>query len=622
MERDNISISNNNKTIRNDHLQYDKDGKSTSDKQQINNNLINGNLSNQNMGTKSNVNSSQPSLNQKQTINNKIQPISAVKSVIVSENSDGSIQLDGVSGTDLDDPDNKHLLESFQSNDFTLNESVFEEKINDTHLNDIQSKVSDLYSSDEIKPLLEQQQSTESDRTKVKRKSIVKNSSSVQSFNRVGRKSFDLPDFDKPTLHVQFEKTNEKTQGRNTLNPRPVSGHVSSAESISSHPSQVSTQTSTSSTSSSDDSSSNDQFSEMRPPDGGWGWVVVFASFMVNLIADGITFSFGVIFAEFLNYFGESKAKTAWVGSLFMAMPLLSGPIASFMTDRFGCRKMTILGAILSSVGFLLSSFTDSMLMLYFTFGVLAGFGLSLCYVAAVVIVAYYFDKRRSFATGLSVCGSGIGTFIFAPLTQFLIEEYGWRGTTLILAGIFLHMIIFGLLMRDLEWTTYSAKKRAKALRERNKLGISAESFSVTNSTNTGATTSSNLNHEPFEYRGIQASPIKPLEDPRLFSSLITLPTYLKNGEKVPMEVLELLTSNKNVPNILLKNYPTLTYSRSFSEPLASHTGSLTNLDQLQENVNENKTRRKSKRRSNNEEAFRTWLAKGQEEFPRHRVIR
>lgn len=64
----------------------------------------------------------------------------------------------------------------------------------------------------------------------------------------------------------------------------------------------------TSSTSSSSSSSSLD-ISEARPPDGGWGWVVVLASFIVNLIADGITFSFGVIFVEFLDYFGENRGK-------------------------------------------------------------------------------------------------------------------------------------------------------------------------------------------------------------------------------------------------------------------------------------------------------------------------
>lgn len=67
------------------------------------------------------------------------------------------------------------------------------------------------------------------------------------------------------------------------------------------------------------------------------------------------------------------------------------------------------------------------------TFGVITGFGLSLCYVAAVVIVAYYFERRRSFATGLSVCGGGIGTFLFAPISQRLI---GKRLTMISLAKI------------------------------------------------------------------------------------------------------------------------------------------------------------------------------------------
>lgn len=165
----------------------------------------------------------------------------------------------------------------------------------------------------------------------------------------------------------------------------------------------------------------------------------------------------------------------------------------------------------------------------------------SLCYVAAVVIVAYYFDKRRSFATGLSVCGSGIGTFIFAPLTQFLIDEYGWRGTTLIMAGVFLNMTVCGMLMRDLEWTTYKSKQKAKQKRKKkHKLGVSADSFSVSNSTNTNGTTSNlqkdetngnEMDRSDENGEGNQSMSYE--NDPRLFSSLITLPTFVKNGEKV-----------------------------------------------------------------------------------------
>lgn len=207
-----------------------------------------------------------------------------------------------------------------------------------------------------------------------------------------------------------------------------------------------------SSSSSSSSSSEDDEFSEeiiyQVHPDGGYGWLIVFVSFLINMIADGITFSFGIFNVEFLRVFNDSKGKTAWISSIFMAVPLLSGPIASYLTDRYGCRKVTIFGSITASIGFLLSAVSNSMEMLFITFGVIAGFGLSLCYVAAVVIVAYYFDKKRSFATGISVCGSGIGTFLFPPLIQYLIDTQGWRSCTIWLSGILLNMCVCGALMR------------------------------------------------------------------------------------------------------------------------------------------------------------------------------
>ena len=74
---------------------------------------------------------------------------------------------------------------------------------------------------------------------------------------------------------------------------------------------------------------STDSFSKYipTPPDGGWGWVVVFASFLVHVIVDGITFTFGVFYMEFLEYFGESKGKTALVGSLLAGFYLMSGEL-------------------------------------------------------------------------------------------------------------------------------------------------------------------------------------------------------------------------------------------------------------------------------------------------------
>lgn len=188
----------------------------------------------------------------------------------------------------------------------------------------------------------------------------------------------------------------------------------------------------------------------VKPPDGGWGWVVVLGSFVAHLIADGCSFSFGVLYAELLDYFGESKGKTALVGSLFVSVPLITGPVASALTNRYGCQTTVAAGGLIAGVGFVVSAFADSIEVLCVTIGIVSGLGLSMVYVPAVVVVAQYFEKRRAFATGIAVAGSGIGTFVFAPLTQLLIDLYTWRGAVLIIGGLMFNVIVCGLLFRPL----------------------------------------------------------------------------------------------------------------------------------------------------------------------------
>lgn len=61
------------------------------------------------------------------------------------------------------------------------------------------------------------------------------------------------------------------------------------------------------------------------PPDGGYGWVIVFASFMNHVIVDGIAFTFGIFYGDFLDYFNSGKGETALVGSLLSGFYLLTG---------------------------------------------------------------------------------------------------------------------------------------------------------------------------------------------------------------------------------------------------------------------------------------------------------
>lgn len=64
------------------------------------------------------------------------------------------------------------------------------------------------------------------------------------------------------------------------------------------------------------------------------------------------------------------------------------------------------------------------------------GIGFGMIYLPAVVCVSYYFESKRALATGLAVCGSGVGTFLFAPFAQWLLKVTDWRNSNLIFAGL------------------------------------------------------------------------------------------------------------------------------------------------------------------------------------------
>lgn len=194
------------------------------------------------------------------------------------------------------------------------------------------------------------------------------------------------------------------------------------------------------------------------PPDGGWGYVVVLASFLIHVIADGVTYSFGVFYLELLYYFEEGKGATAWIASILVGVTLCSGPISSTLVNRFGCRAVTIAGSILASASLLASMWARNIITLYFSIGIGTGLGFGLIYLPAIVSVTCYFEKYRSLATGIAVCGSGLGTLIFAPFVDYLIAMYGWRGAIMICSGIVLNCTVLGALFRPLP--TRQLKKR------------------------------------------------------------------------------------------------------------------------------------------------------------------
>lgn len=287
-------------------------------------------------------------------------------------------------------------------------------------------------------------------------------------------------------------------------------------------------------------------------PDGGWGWVVVAAAFMVSACADGLAFSFGLLHERFSIYFNATQSETSMIGSLFIAVPLLAGPIMSALVDRYGCRVMTMIAGLLSTIGFLLASLSNSIGMLCLTFGFLSGLAMGILYVTAVVSVAFWFDKRRNLAVSLASCGIGFGTVLYSPLTHWLLEFYGWRSTIIILAGTLLNMCVCGALMRNPEWLNIKQKRERSLSRTRSKGSSRSGSISSRSvdgqSTYLGAEELKSLlesGQSPEYILATLASSIKEAEELeantdmnadqtfKRMHSAVHLPTFIQRNDKV-----------------------------------------------------------------------------------------
>jgi MFS family permease len=166
------------------------------------------------------------------------------------------------------------------------------------------------------------------------------------------------------------------------------------------------------------------------------GWFVVAAAFAITFVGYGCAYTFSV-FIEFLQRdFGGSRGSVSLVysiaGFLYCSLGMISGPLA----DRWGARRLAVLGMALVGAGLMLASAAHSLVQVYAAYGLGIGLGIGCAYVPALGAVQRWFVKRRGFASGLAVSGIGVGTLVMPPLASHLIDALGWRKTWLILGGI------------------------------------------------------------------------------------------------------------------------------------------------------------------------------------------
>jgi oxalate/formate antiporter len=100
--------------------------------------------------------------------------------------------------------------------------------------------------------------------------------------------------------------------------------------------------------------------------------------------------------------------------------------------DRFGPRLLISIGALLSGGGWVLSSTVTSIWALYFSYGVVCGFGTGIIYVGIIGLMVRWFPDKRGLATGLAAAGYGFGAIFTSFPIADMIKSAGYAHTLVV----------------------------------------------------------------------------------------------------------------------------------------------------------------------------------------------
>jgi len=135
----------------------------------------------------------------------------------------------------------------------------------------------------------------------------------------------------------------------------------------------------------------------------------------------------------------------------------LGQPLFGLIADKFGTWRVLAVGAVLYSAGLVVMAVALTPLWLHIGGGVLIGLGVGACSFGVVLasIGRLVSPEKRSFAFGLGTAAGSAGMFIFAPISQGLIDRLGWSDSLIAIAAV---MLIIPLLAIPLRGNSSTSK--------------------------------------------------------------------------------------------------------------------------------------------------------------------
>lgn len=185
--------------------------------------------------------------------------------------------------------------------------------------------------------------------------------------------------------------------------------------------------------------------------DTGWAWMVLLGAAVINFTIVGTLKSFGFFFVAFLEKYNCSVTVATLIGAMYqIVFIIVSPPLLTIGLNHMSVRTSCIIGSILFSLGYGLSSIAPNIAVLVLFQSVLCGGGDALVMPPAIILIGHYFEKRRGLANGLAFSCISLGSLVLPNLYRYLLDEYGLQGSLIITGGFCLHMLAASCLFRPM----------------------------------------------------------------------------------------------------------------------------------------------------------------------------
>lgn len=173
---------------------------------------------------------------------------------------------------------------------------------------------------------------------------------------------------------------------------------------------------------------------------------------VIAMLFSGVLYAWSILKSPLAADFGWKASELALNFTLAMSFFCIGGLLGANISKRFGHRIAIILSALLSAAGFLLTATLQggSVVMLYLTYGVLAGIGIGISYNVVIGTVSAWFPDKKGLCSGCLMMGFGASALILGNVANALFKSsIGWR-TTYVILGIAICIVLFlaALLLR------------------------------------------------------------------------------------------------------------------------------------------------------------------------------